>query len=40
MDDIAIPMLVGDLEDIVQQENTQSEGISSNTSQMYEREAR
>lgn len=38
MDDINIPMLVGDLEDIVQE--TQSDKQSSSNSQLFEREAR
>lgn len=41
MDDIAIPMLFGNMEDIVQQDPTQSSASDSiNSSQLYERESR
>lgn len=41
MDDIAIPMIVGNMEDIVQADPSQSSsGDSSSTAQLYEREAR
>lgn len=42
MEDIAVPMLVGDLEDIVQQEHSQSDSSNaqSNSTAIYERESR
>lgn len=41
MDDIAIPMVIGNMEDIVQSDPSQSSsGDNGSTAQLYEREAR
>ncbi|XP_066249055.1 structural maintenance of chromosomes protein 1A [Euwallacea similis] len=40
MDDVALPMLVGNMEDIVAADQSQSSSDTSSTSQQYEREAR
>ena len=40
MDDIAIPMLVGNMEDIVQSDLTSTSGDNNSSSQLYERETR
>lgn len=41
MDDIAIPMIVGNMEDIVQSDPSQASSADvSSTAQLYEREAR
>lgn len=40
MDDIALPMIIGNMEDIVAADQTQTSSDTSSTTQLYEREAR
>lgn len=40
MVDIALPMIIGNMEDIVAADQTQTSSDTSSTTQLYEREAR